>query len=199
VHQTDAMDGSRWDGGGDPWNVSPWNKDRFACSLINAHVPHMFSTSAVGFVLRPSALAGVVACSYPRDGNSMNNGPHGCGPDSYKHVQIMLRVHQNHLKPNENCLWGKPDAIDRSGCRYNEVVLNGSKYAERLPNAIEAIFLPTHQNGFVHHSEGDANAAHRLRAAFLQTYGLHAEDIPLLSFDMTEARRGHAPFRPLSL
>ena len=191
-------------------------RDRLAASMINAKLPYMYSTSAVGFVLSATELQGTLWCSYPRDGNSMSLAEHGCastaqGIGSFKYLERMLIFHMNHLKPSSTCLWGKPDATDRSDCRYNEVVLDGAAYAARLPAAVEAIFFPEH--GPVHHAEGDEARAKALHAAFGRAFAGASVpssssrsssvgggssvrgNVPLLAFDVAKARSGLAPFR----
>ena len=130
VRQVDAMVDAV---GAEPWGpaVDAKLRDRLAASMINAKLPYMYSTSAVGFVLSATELQGTLWCSYPRDGNSMSLAEHGCastaqGIGSFKYLERMLIFHMNHLKPSSTCLWGKPDATDRSDCRYNEVVLDGA-------------------------------------------------------------------------
>ena len=95
------------------------------------------------------------------------------------------------------CFSGKPDVEDRSGCRYNEVVLDGDKYASQLPHVIEAFFFPEH--GPVHHHEGDEGQARTVRHDFARAYGLGRDETPpLLAFDVMKARAGEPPFREAS-
>ena len=69
-----------------------------------------------------------------------------------------------------------------------------------LPASFEAFFFPI--NAPVHHREGDEATARRLHAAFRREFHLAAQgsnlDVPLLSFDVGEARRGRAPFRQVA-
>ena len=169
--------------------------DRLAASLINAKLPHMYSTSAVGLVLRPSAVEGCIWCSYPRDGNSMNQDQHGCanlkGYDMFAADRIsdMMRKHEQDLHWHKTCLWGDPDDEDRSGCQYNEIVLNAERFEARMPSALEAVFYPTH--GVVHTREGDEQRARAVRDSFTQHFGIQ---LPLLTYDISQAREGRAPF-----
>ena len=140
---------------------------------------------------------------YPRhvcnSGNSMNEGAHGCAGKgwvgSFRSLERMLEHHIAHgLHPSKSCLWGAPDAEDRSGCRYNEVVLNGDAYAQRLPRVIEAFFFP--ENGPVHHREGEERQARILHRRFAIRYALSGSEAPpLLAFDVQLARNRRAPFR----
>ena len=79
-----------------------------------------------------------------------------------------------------------------------QLVLDGHAYAARLPDVVEAVFFPEH--GSVHHAEGDEARARRVHAALAQTLrasggGGARTALPLLAFDVAEARRGFAPFR----
>ena len=139
-------------------------------------------------------------CIYPRDGNSMHNGNHGCGPMAYTTLPNMLAAQQReHWR--SRCLWGEPDIEDRSGCMYNELVLKGEAYSQRLPQAIEAVFFPIH--GVVHHKEGDESAARRVHRDFVHRYyrgrerGGEAAAPPLLVYDVALARAGKPPFSPV--
>jgi hypothetical protein len=183
-----------------PWGQTFYShlRDRLAASVVNVKLPFMYSTSAVGFVLRPSELA--LWCSYPRDGNSMNEDDHGCGghgtTGSFDSLKSMMKYHEKHLHFGTSCLWGAPDAEDRSGCRYNELVLDGERYAARLPFVIEAIFFPV--NGVVHHEEGSESQARILHRRFARTYGMIEGECdgcapPLLRFDVQDARNGKRP------
>ena len=93
----------------------------------------------------------------------------------------------------------------RSGCRYNEVVLDGDKWAARLPHIIEAFFVPV--NGVVNVWEGvwpptpDARleTARRFHAAFLERYALSGLQVPLLAYDQRAAESGsREPFFALN-
>jgi hypothetical protein len=203
LHQTDSMDDGET-GSGQPWMTSAKHADRFAASIVSKQVPHLYSTSAAGLVLRPSAFQHKDAywCSYREDGNSMNKGNHGCAgcgpafPDcvyNFGRLRNMLHDHHTHMRAKRACLWGKPDTSDRSGCQYNELVLNGHAYVNRLPHAVEAWFWPT--NGPVHHREGSESRARTLHKRFRSRYNLSSTRCPLLTFNVGEARAGRAPFR----
>ena len=95
VHQTDAMDGGD---GGVPWMTNDAYPDRFAASLVNAKAPYMYSTSAVGIVISPAHLSMEdLWCIYPRDGNTMGQGNHGCGQGAYTTFRKCLR-HSNAVR-----------------------------------------------------------------------------------------------------
>ena len=76
LHQTDSMDDGET-GSGQPWMTSAKHADRFAASIVSKQVPHLYSTSAAGLVLRPSAFQHKDAywCSYREDGNSDDDDP----------------------------------------------------------------------------------------------------------------------------
>ena len=198
VHQTDAMDGGD---GGVPWMTNDAYPDRFAASLVNANAPYMYSTSAVGIVISPAHLSMEdLWCIYPRDGNTMSLGNHGCGQGAYTTLPKMLAAQQRGL-PRSNCLWGEPDRADRFDCMYNELVLKGEIYTQRLPQAIEAVFRPI--GGVVHHAEGDEATARRIYGELMQRYyrgrerGGSAAAPPLLVYDIALARAGRPPFKPM--
>ena len=98
-------------------------------------------------------------------------------------------------KFGRQCLYGEPDAVDRSGCGYNEVVLVGKHYKKMLPHVVEAFFYPSGDE-FIHHAEGDAPRARRARDEFLRKYpSVDPEDVPILAYDLGASRDGRAPFR----
>ena len=191
----------------DLWSVGSW--DRLATSIVSARLPHMYSTSAEGTILSPSALQGAVLCAYPRDGNSMSQlceegtrraAPHLHRPDDLKG---MLAEHESKFVSDESdlsCLWveGGEDPKDRSQCRYNEVVLSADQYHSSLPSVVEAFFYPV--NGPVHRREGNPIRAKRAHAAFVSYFaavagvGKDGHSVPLLAFDVSLARRGMPPF-----
>merc|ERR1712196_347473 len=82
----------------------------------------------------------------------------------------------------------------RSGCMYNELVLDGTAYTQLLPSAVEAIFFPINSPEPVQNREGDEQSARDVHAAFRRHYGKRQAMPPLLSFDMAEAHAGRAPF-----
>ena len=163
----------------------------------------MYSTSAVGVVVSPRAAR--VRCSYWTDGNSANHEPHGCHRQSYSDLHSMMTDQLKRFHGldwgSERCVWGQASARDRSGCQYNEVVLEGAAWETRLPLTIEAVFYPV--DGNVDHWErvtGEANALHadftqrHAAAAAAATAGGAAPFPPLLTFSVAEARAGRAPF-----
>lgn len=200
VHQND------WESNNEGWGPTGQYADRMAASLITREMPYTFSTSAVGFVLDPAQLTGgTIRCSYPRDGNSMNSADGGCagggslwGADGLPAMmEQSALVSQKWCDGGCGCAWGvSPD--DRNGCRYNEVVLDGGLWAARLPEIIEAVFVPIH--GKVNHWEGgNPQTARQVRDAFASAHGIYPTDrVPLLTYDLTKAEHGVAPFAQLA-
>ena len=110
------------DGLGSFWDMAA---NRLAASIINAHQPHIFSTSAVGVVLSPSRVQGGVRCAYSADGNSMSKGRirgrdddgcHAARWDAFmgsEGVEPMMWHHRTRLAGSTypawtaDCLWGE--------------------------------------------------------------------------------------------
>ena len=90
MHQADAMDG----GDGKPWLPDTARySDRMAASIVNAQLPYVFSTSALGFVRRPSVFAdGGLWCSCSSDCNSMGSGGHGCDNERAFHGDQLKKM-----------------------------------------------------------------------------------------------------------
>ena len=92
-------------------------------------------------------------------------------------------------------MYGDPDAVDRSGCGYNEVVIKGDAYKKVLPHVVAAFFFPRGDE-FIHHAEGSEARARDARAAFLKKYHrVQPEEVPLLAYDLAHSRNGKRPFR----
>ena len=218
VRQADWMNGDEFFD--HTWAVSTDARysDRLAASIVNAKRPFMFSTSAIGVVLRPSALMvsgddgklePSIWCSYPFDGGSMRQDDrvHGCDlghpitcfPPNLLWKMLWTQQVGWAKRFTRDCLYGEMDAVDRSGCGYNEIVLKGEHYKHQLPHVIEAFFFPRGSE-FQHHAEGSEERARLARQAFVDQYGLESMDVPLLAYDLAESRNagnGHgvAPFR----
>ena len=75
---------------------------------------------------------------------------------------------------------GELMARDRYNTNYNEVILDGAYWNEQLPQSVEAII-----------TSPDDPQATKIHADFLNTYGLSAEDVPLVVFRKDEL---DAPF-----
>ena len=71
--------------------------------------------------------------------------------------------------------------------RYNELVLEYSKWLAELPRSVEAVFVPSSA------SIQQRERAVHVHAALLATYGLTADDLPLLVYD--QRARSTAPFQ----
>jgi hypothetical protein len=164
----------------------------------------------MGVVINPEVAqrAGVVHCSYQTDGNSMGSGSGGCGGATNilswgrEGLKEMMEGQEGNLFWREWCLQGSPSingasspgtAEDRSGCQYNEVVLDGRLWTSNLPSIVQAVFYPV--NGHVDTTEGDVHRARAARGAFMDRFGLsQAELAPLLTYDVGAARSGRAPW-----
>lgn len=169
-----------------------------ASTVVNAKVPWMFSSSAVGFVLNPTVLnrSAIIRCSFPLDGNTMGSHDQGCGRGAYHGLERLVDMMQEQERERHHgslCAWGV-SIEDRNGCRYNEVVLRGDVWRRMLPELIEAVYYPI--NGQVTHREGDRHRAKQVHESFLHEFGLLASQIPLLTYDFFKAREGRAPFWP---
>ena len=193
IRQADWMNGDEYYD--HTWRVIEDKRysDRLASSIINTHRPFMFSTSAIGVILRPSDLMvdapassarrmlwprtgeriAAVWCSYPFDGGSMRQEDrvHGCSGDPVTCfapdlLWKMLWTQQVGWAKRftRHCLYGDPDGVDRSGCGYNEVVLKGDHYASKLPHVIEAFFYPEEESSREFIHHAEGNAE-RARAA----------------------------------
>ena len=201
VHQNDAE--SNWEGWGTHENGYG---DRMAGSVVNVQMPYTFSTSAIGYVLRPTQVAGAIRCSYALDGNSMGSYNGGCsgggrdsGFDGEAGLEAMMQQSATHrdswCPAGCGCAWGVTEE-DRNGCRYNEIVFDGNLWAARLPHFIEAIFLPI--NGEVKTWEGGSrDFARDVRDRFVRTYGLSAQSVPVVTYDLEAAENGLAPFEQI--
>ena len=180
----------------DLWSVGDW--DRLAASVVSAKLPFMYSTSGEGVVLRPEKLEGGLLCCYPKDANSMGQlCEEGSGKYAASELADMLKAHSDPfflLRDDDSCLWkdGHENRVDRSNCRYNELVLSGAVYTSALPAVIQAFFYPV--NGPVHHREGDSDRAKKAHQLFLGNFP-EASAVPLLTYDVALARAGEAPFR----
>ena len=190
VHQHDDQQGSQM------WDAS-WG--RLAASLVNAHLPYMFSTSAIGLIVNPqvASRAGVLHCSYSFDGNSMHSRDGGC-EDQYgtmhwnaNGLASTLQQQQGRLYWHGDCVVQPASVNDRSGCQYNEIVLDGTIWTANLPEIVQAIYYPI--NGHVDHREGDQWRAATAHADFVRIFGL-STFAPLLTWDVAAAKRGAAPW-----
>ena len=103
------------------WSPGNQYADRFACALVNVRAPNMFSTSAVGYVLRPESLSSkkAVRCSYPGDGNSMNSNQ-GCRGDAYwggGGIEQMLAKFEAHPPDDRGGCSVGSTPVDRNYCQ----------------------------------------------------------------------------------
>lgn len=215
VRQVDREDsGVPWRSSTAKWIVRYGLNDRLSASIVSARLPFPYSNTAAGLVLRPSALeAGhVLACACPRDCGTFTFAKStplyqqclGVAPGNNtrwrkslylpSNLTGMLAMHERRfLKARSTCVVRAPNvtARDRNHCRYNELLLSVAALNRTLPNAAEAVFYPLANLSAVDRVEGNATAARRVRAAFAAAFGVR---LPLLTFDVLEARAGRPPF-----
>ena len=182
--------------------AEPWlpcdcpTSDRFSTSIISARHPDTYAREGLnpGFVFAPHIVTDTAMCSYHTDSGTANLQcrPKGrstfcdpgckemdCGPgvrswtcswnglDSIKSMQLEQDANRPMYQQTQ---WG-----------YNEVVLDTADWADRLPGAIEAVFIPADATPVEFHL---GSATHTL---FLQKYQLDASAVPLLTYDATRA------------
>ena len=100
------------------------------------------------------------------------------------------------------CVWGNGTIHDRSGCQYNEVLLDAHVWRRKMPSTIEAFFYPV--GGRVDWVEGDSQEAREIYRDFLHAYRhdpeINEETVPLLIFNVSEANATSGtqrkPFHP---
>ena len=76
---------------------------------------------------------------------------------------------------------------------HEGVVFDGSVWGSRLPNLVEAVFIPTHGHVNVWEN-GDRNSAFFTRDSFAGAFGVPAERVPVLTYHFGEAESWRAPF-----
>ena len=163
---------------------APYN-DRFSCSIIskdspadvNGEIP-LFK-SETGFILSPSAMAPAVRCSYSGDGGTMSKtggcGGGWCSPSA----------------PTGSCAWHPTDLgpmmsqYKHTNQRYNEVIIDASKWVSRLPATIEAVY-------FVAGSASSEQKARAVHKSFTKKYG--AGSAKHVRFDQSN---WEYPFEPI--
>ena len=185
----------------------PWLQqasEYMAATILNTRWPHTFSTSAIGFVGDTALLRDAVRCSCPHDCNAASDADQLCErPSSFPPSQLKAMLQKeprgsdDALLDYKSCLWDGATAVDRSGCRYNEVVLLTAMWRRHLPRAITAVFFPIHgrvvRETFPYMSnEHTARYAHQL---LLRAYGLTAHQLPLLALDLRLASEGAEAFK----
>lgn len=174
-----------------PWAVCPktslhcgFLSDRMSASITYRGKTNSFG-GGTGFVLSPYATR--VLCAYGGDGGTRgklcsppglsDSCVPGCAPKNAPDTWCDPSVHSNANdgwcdgRPWRSSDLGKFMERDRASSSYNEAVLDGFYWNLNLPHSIEAIL-----------ASPDDPGARQMHAAFLSTYGLTAEDVPLLSF-----------------
>lgn len=182
-----------------PWAVCPaedlscgFLSDRMSASVVYKGKTASYS-GGTGVILRPRFAR--VLCGYGGDGGTRGKL---CNPPGLTSTCIPGCA----LDPLSTSAWCTPSgnprdmwcdghpwrptdmgelmARDRYNTNYNEVILDGAYWNEQLPQSVEAII-----------TSPDDPQATKIHADFLNTYGLSAEDVPLVVFRKDEL---DAPF-----
>lgn len=182
-------------GGGKPWlpcdrqNWCGKFHAQWPASVINAKVRYMYyGTSRGGMLLNGDVLK--LFCVYNDDGNSMAHtcgGGYGngksCIPGCYPAGQQCQNVHHSW-----SCSW-PPSHLKEAmraqlamghghATRHNEFVVDTRSVEANLPHALL---------GFFYAAAGGRSVASRVRGNFMRTFGLSAEQVPLVHLNL------HAP------
>jgi len=182
--------------------------DRMPASLVSRRAPRLYAGGEWrgGFVLRPAAAA--VLCAYPADGSTQDKlcSPRGasaeCVPGcptghasahwctsqddwqcAWRADQLDEALAQGAKKARES--WEKADRAKRGDRdaiepEMNEIVLDPAAFVAALPRAVEAFFV--FGDSLAGPLSTNMRRMRRVRAAFLQTYGLGDTDVPMLRY-----------------
>jgi hypothetical protein len=203
VRQFDTLDDTL---GGRPWlpcRLDQWCRkfgDRWATSIINSHIRHLYFSNKGGFVLSDTLD---LLCIHADDGNSMAPqrtcetlyGDAQCIPGCYPPGQQCSEMGRSWScsYPPSQLSWALQAQQDHGrgeGARsHNEVVVDLRSVTRSLPGAVLAVFyLSNSPLSEVSH----AMSVHR---AFLRAYGHEAAgQIPLLALDLGGGPNGTAAF-----
>ena len=190
VHQTDC-----------PYENLPWlpcdeYSKNVATSIVNRKWHYMFSTSAIGFVANPIVATKAFLCAGSVDLASFEDW-NGCNGNTwgivYKSSKEMLDQNLTDYMYDLGELDRPYTHSDRSGRKYNEVLLNGTTWTQNISETIDAVFYPI--NGLVNHEEGNEEIAIATHSQFLKQYNLGEDAYPLLTFDIFKAKLGEPPFQ----
>jgi len=224
VHQVDAIDRG---GARPPWLPCPAHlwcakfADRFSASLVNAHLPFLYSTEAAGFVLAPDILQAHINCAYASDGGTMRRICRpagrsaqcipGCIPGE-KEGPFFHRGWCDAAHPAAapgGCYWGRTHLKEMQEQHVSQLQKRGGDscnqqggdkscyYNEIVIDAAGWVAnLPWLIEATVVPSTASASAvgqAQELHAAFLAAFDVSSHTIPLLRLDMKD------PNSPFSL
>lgn len=173
-----------------PCSESRWcarYRSQWPSSIINSEYRQLYYTDCGGLIIDP--LTTDFFCAYGGDGNSMahdcGGGPGdgiGCIPGCYPDGQQCQQVGHDW-----NCAWPPSmlrEAMEAQLARgrpsgsHNEIVIDTRSIVANLPGAILGFFY-----------EVSSSAAVEMRQAFLATYGLSADQVPLVQVNLN-ARGG---------
>jgi len=156
-----------------------------SCSITNARHRHIFSATKGGIIIAP--LKRLVMCSYTEDGGTSNKPGLGCRIFEWEVVCNAVQVWSCVWSPERlgemlraseaRVVTNKKQSTFYSG-GYNEVMLNTTGYVERLPESLEAFFVPGPAD------EAEVQRMRSIRASFLERYGRATADIPLVRLDL---------------
>ena len=168
------------DDGYEPWHAcrpEDWcgHVDHVSLSLINHNLPHVYAnpnqeTTDVGFVLKSDIG---FYCAMIQDGGTVMepaggcdnrcecNSGFGCAGD-----WCVYHSHQLFDFVRDTTEWNADD--------YNEVVIMKTDWEAALPHSIEAVFCIR---------TATCDQARDVHARFLSTYGLTAQEVPLVHYD----------------
>lgn len=169
--------------------------NRLSASMVNARKPHFFNERAGGFIANPRVLTPEgVRCAWSSDSGTigMADGCSGCrcacgngvwqccgycwwGADD---MASMMAMHESGDAYNEGCA--------QEECDYNEVVLDGPWWTAHLPFVIEAMFIGPADGTGADGCYGNAcvNSMRDIHSDFLREFGITAEQVPLVYYDI---------------
>jgi len=132
----------------------------WATSIVNKNMPGMYKDSC-GLIIAPQAAD--VMCSFYQDYTSWNNG---CKPD------YLFKPDKLEEMLNISLALQKGGAAGFDG-RYNEVIINSSKYRSSMPSSVAAVF-------FTDLEGADPSCAVNTHQELVRAYGLKPHDVLLL-------------------
>ena len=134
----------------------------WATSIVNKNMPGLYKDSC-GVIIAPQAVD--VMCSFPKDYTSWNVG---CEKD------FLFKPDKLEAMLNRSLELQKAGAGGYDG-RYNEVIINSSKYRSSLPSSVAAVFFSDSDMG-----GADPSCAVTTHRELVRAYGLKPQDVLLL-------------------
>lgn len=171
-------------------------RDRVPLSMYTQQMRRPQIANEAGWVVRSEKLT--LHCSYAGHGHSMEamrdcppaeDNPF-CKPGCPVGITQQCEDSIHFSEPSEPCAWLKPEKLKMMleqqllwdgtrGYSYNELVIDASSYAARLPSAVEAFFYTSAANA------AQVERVSDFRDAFLEEYGIPEDIVPLLRFDVS--------------